>query len=368
MKKHILNTLLVSLVVIVLGTACSDSNKKVLDSYADGPYIINKHDSMSILFQKFDGSFDSLAIANTGAETFEFRCLFDSIDCPSLTFRLQPKSDDKNNVFSMPDRLLALSDIEGDYEKYYRLLLSNHVIDSAYNWTFGEGHLVVLGDLVDRGKYVTQCLWLTYRLEEEAKKHGGKVHYLLGNHEQLVLLGYDEYCAPKYHRNFKAFNKSISQLFDSNTVLGNWIRNKNSIIKIGDLLFVHGGISPSILKYNMSFSEMNNEIRRNIATQDFSTDESWALLTVEGLLWYRGLVEASDGYEKITQPELDKILDTYNCRSIIIGHTPVEKISTDFSGKVIRLNIMYYDDNSALYIENGKQYVVDDNQNKKPID
>jgi hypothetical protein len=267
----------------------------------------------------------------------------------------------------MPGRLLALSDIEGDYERFYRLLLSNNVIDSSYNWTFGEGHLVILGDLVDRGDYVTQCLWLTYYLEEEAKKHGGAVHYLLGNHEQLVLLGYDVYSAPKYLRNFEMLGSGISELFASNTILGSWVRSKNSIIKSGDLLFVHGGISPSILEYGMSLEQMNAGIRRDIATQDFGTDESAALLTTEGILWYRGLIESGDEYGKITEPELDKILDTFDCKSIIIGHTPVESLSTDFSGKIIRLNVMDYDDNPALYIENGKKYAVDDNGNKAEL-
>lgn len=363
MKKRIIVTLL-TLSVMIIFISYSNESETIIKSYADGPYIANKGDSISIIFQKSDFSFDSLSVSKEYAYNTKLECLFDSINCPALTFQLHPKSDDTDNVFSMPDKLFAISDIEGDYEKYYQLLISNNIIDTTYNWVFGNGHLVIVGDLMDRGNYVTQCLWLTYHLEEEAKKHGGKVHYLLGNHEQLVLLGYDVYCSPKYLNNFKILELDISQLFSSNTLLGSWIRNKNSIIKIGDLLFVHGGISPSIQKYNLSLDQMNNEIRRDIATQNFMTDESAALLTGEGIIWYRGLIEAEDNYEKISESELDEILIFFDCKSIIIGHTPVEDISADFSGKVIRLNVMYYDNNSALYIENGKKYIVDDKKNK----
>ena len=354
--------------IAVFMASCSNNTQTTIKSYSDGPYIVNRGDSVSILFQRPDFTFDSLTVGSSGVNALNFKCLFDSIDVPSLTFRMVPKSDNVEHTFSMPTRLLAMSDIEGDYKRYYKLLLSNGVIDSAYNWTFGEGHLVVLGDLVDRGDYVTQCLWLTYYLEEEAKKYGGAVHYLPGNHEQLVLLGYDVYAAPKYQRNFERLGLGIPELFATNTVLGSWISGKNAIIKIGDLLFVHGGVSPSILKYGMTLGQMNAEIKRDIATQEFQTDESAALLTSEGLLWYRGLIEADDEYEKITEPELDVILDKFDCKSIIIGHTPVDSLSADFSGKVIRLCVMNYADNSALYIENGRPFAVDDKGSKIDIE
>ncbi len=361
-----LRTIVLSLLILLCLTTCSDK-KTVVESYADGPYISNTVDSISIMFQHRDYRFDSLLTAGLLTDDVLFKCVFDSIDCPPLCFSLYPKYDDEENTFQMPHKILVVSDIEGDYERYYKALISCNVIDENYNWTFGEGHLVVLGDLVDRGDYVTQCLWLTYHLEEKAREHGGKVHYLLGNHEQLVLVGYDIYCAPKYHKNFDIMKTNVADLFSSNTVLGSWIRHKNSIVKIGDLMFVHGGISPSLLKYNLSIDQINSEIRRDIATRKFLTDESKPLLTVEGVLWYRGMIEADDTYEKITEPELDEILTFFDCKSIVIGHTPVENISTDFSGKVIRVNVMYDEHNTVLYIEGGKNYIIDDEGHRSEL-
>lgn len=280
--------------------------------------------------------------------------------CPSLSFHAHSTIADNQDTFTMPDKLLAISDIEGNFNKYFHLLVSNNVIDTNYNWIFGNGHLIINGDLVDRGNYVTQCLWLTYHLEDQAKQKGGKFHYLLGNHEQLNLLGYDNYCAPMYRRIYDKLQIDNSQFYSTNSILGSWLRNKNSMVKIGDLVFVHGGISPSILKYNLTIDKINSEIKRDIATQDFKSDESMALLTEEGILWYRGLIEKSDVYDKIAENELDKILISFKCKSILVGHTPVDRISKDFNRKVIRLDVDHYENSSALYIEKGIQYIIDD--------
>ena len=53
-------------------------------------------------------------------------------------------SDGDKQYFLFPYKLLAMSDIEGNYEKYYQLLFSNNIIDANYHWIFGKGHLVIV--------------------------------------------------------------------------------------------------------------------------------------------------------------------------------------------------------------------------------
>lgn len=340
-----------------MSSSFTNDFEKVISSFADGPYILDSGDSTLVIIQDTDYKFDTVNIKSNEITGIKFKCEFDGISCPPLLFYLHSLIPDSTCTFPMPDKLLAVSDIEGNFEKYFQLLTANNVMDSNYNWTFGQGHLVILGDLVDRGEYVTQCLWLTYYLENEATKYGGKVHYLLGNHEQMVLLGYNYYSALKYRFNCSKLRIDLSQLFSEQTVLGRWLRCKNSMVKIGDLIFVHGGISPSILQYDLSIEEINSIVRRDIDTQDYKTDESLALLTEEGILWYRGLVADILGNVKISEVELDKVLNAYSCRSFVIGHTPVDNVSKDFNGKVIRLDVDHYVNSSAFYIENGLQFI-----------
>ncbi|HBN90745.1 MAG TPA: metallophosphoesterase, partial [Rheinheimera sp.] len=81
------------------------------------------------------------------------------------------------------DTVAVISDIHGQYDLMKKLLSAHAVVNADANWSFGQGHLVVIGDVMDRGDKVTEILWWLYQLEQQAEAAGGKVHLLLGNHE-----------------------------------------------------------------------------------------------------------------------------------------------------------------------------------------
>ena len=95
--------------------------------------------------------------------------------------------DPPKAIFEGIENIVALSDIHGQYELAVEILKNNQIIDEDLNWNFGTGHLVIVGDIFDRGDYVTEVLWLVYELEKQAKAAGGFVHFLLGNHEYMVM-------------------------------------------------------------------------------------------------------------------------------------------------------------------------------------
>jgi hypothetical protein len=47
-----------------------------------------------------------------------------------------------------PTKMLALSDVEGEYDSLLKFLTSNQVVDDNGHWAFGKGHLVGVGDYV----------------------------------------------------------------------------------------------------------------------------------------------------------------------------------------------------------------------------
>ena len=77
--------------------------------------------------------------------------------------------------------------------------MNNKIIDSDLKWVFGEGQLVLLGDVFDRGALVTETLWFLYELQIQAQKSEGNVHLLLGNHEIMALTGDHRYLNYKYN-------------------------------------------------------------------------------------------------------------------------------------------------------------------------
>lgn len=55
------------------------------------------------------------------------------------------------NDFRKVSKQLAISDIEGTFSAFRKLLQGNNVIDDNFNWTFGDGHLVLTGDFLIGG-------------------------------------------------------------------------------------------------------------------------------------------------------------------------------------------------------------------------
>lgn len=100
------------------------------------------------------------------------------------------------------DRVVALSDPHGAYEALLDTLEHAGVIDADSDWVGGETHLVVVGDMLDRGSDSRRIMDLVMKLEAQAPETGGMVHLTLGNHEVMNLVGDLRYVA---HGEFAAF-------------------------------------------------------------------------------------------------------------------------------------------------------------------
>ena len=185
---------------------------------------------------------------------------------------------------------MVLSDIEGNFGALRKLLQANKVIDEDFNWKFGDGHLVLIGDFFDRGQQVTEVLWFIYYLEEKAKAAGGYIHFILGNHEIMNLSGDLRYVQQKYFDNATLLNQKYVTLYDENSELGRWLRTKNIVEKIGDIVFVHGGISGDINRMNISIPDINKLARPYYADSTFkNTDQKSDIIFSDlGPFWYRG--------------------------------------------------------------------------------
>lgn len=276
----------------------------------------------------------------------------------SFMLSLREPEVETQSVFERPGKIFVLSDIEGNYIDFINILKNNGIIDNNLHWNFGDGHLVLLGDFVDRGEYVTQVLWLIFRLEKEAIADGGKVHFLLGNHELMNIMGDTRYVNEKYHILAFLINIGVRDFYSEYAFLGRWIRTKNVIEKIGDYIFVHAGISDSLLNAELTIPEINTIARNNMSLPDSSWSEKARLVfETYGVLWYRGFITGYQDYEKTTQASLDTILDYYDATHFVIGHTLLNDISTDYGGKVISIDVDHYNNNSSgIYIKGDEIY------------
>jgi len=152
--------------------------------------------------------------------------------------------------------------------------------------------------------------------------------------------------------------------------LGEWLRSKNSMTKINDILFVHGGISKKQVESGMTPEQVNGLMRQYLlAGSNAENEEEYTqILKSFGPFWYRGYFMDRSKYKKITEDELDGILEKLNVSRIVVGHTENEILSASFNGKIIDVNIPLADDaipNQALLIEDGKFYHLSENSDKK---
>ena len=60
--------------------------------------------------------------------------------------------------------------------------------------------------------------------EIQAKKKGGFVHILLGNHEYMVFQNDLRYIHSKYHKTPFLLGIEYKELYGKNTVIGKWLR------------------------------------------------------------------------------------------------------------------------------------------------
>ena len=348
----------------ILTDEFSGSEKSVKDYHVnqlDGPYVSYNGNQVFVKYILNDHGNklvkkDSMPVSEKA--NLSLNVLTDE-EGKTFTVKLKKELENEKTEFSKVSKQFVVSDIEGNFGAFRKLLQGNNVIDASYNWTFGNGHLVLTGDFVDRGNQQTEVLWLIYSLEEKAKAAGGYVHYILGNHEIMNMSGDLRYLHAKYVEHAILLNENITALYGDNTELGRWLRTKNVIEKVGDVLFCHGGISAAVNRMDLSISKISKLVRPYYAdsTYQYNTPEADTLYSDAGPFWYRGYY---NGVVKASMMQVDSTLSAYRVKHIATGHTVIaDTISALYNGKVLNTDVHHAKGHTeALLIEGGNFFRV----------
>ena len=252
----------------------------------------------------------------------------------SLTLSGRPYAPDPA-VFPAASRIVAVSDVHGHFDDFIALLKAHGVVDAKLRWTFGRGHLVIAGDVVDRGDQVAQALWFIRSLEPQALKAGGRVHLLLGNHEAMVAGGDLRYTAPLYVDAPEGM-PSVVDRFGPESEFGRWLRSKPALIRIGPFLFVHGGLSPELAARGFTIERVNAGLRAHLGEQSGSGEDGAFLLGPEGPLWFRGYFDGQEG--ALDDAQVEAVLQAFRAKAIVVGHTTVDQVEALHGGKVYAID------------------------------
>lgn len=241
------------------------------------------------------------------------------------------------DVLPAPTRWAAVSDIHGQAALFLTLLRAHGIVDSANHWAWGQGVLVVVGDVFDRGDTQTEVLWALYRLSSEARTAGGRVEVLLGNHETMVLSGDLRYLHAKYPLVADMLGRPYPQLYGADTELGRWLRARATVLKLGDTLFLHAGLHPDILSRWPKLDALNAKMRAHVgqvrAERRTDAEADW-LYGRDGPVWHRSyFIEP-----RVSMNDVNRQLAHFGVRRVVIGHTTRHEIISLYGGKVIGID------------------------------
>lgn len=342
--------------------ACGDPTTDYSGAGADGPHVFyrNRQVIVKSLVQQ-DSSLRVQSEVFADRQSVVLRCPVPE-SRRQFSFKLKEKLEPAPANYPLPEKMLVLSDIEGNFEAFNLMLHSAGVIDSGFNWTYGAGHVVFLGDFFDRGLYVTEVLWLIYKLEDEAEAAGGQVHFIIGNHEVLNLEGNTYYVRRKYLENAALLGEDYRDWFGRQSELGRWLRTKNAVEKIGDYVFCHGGLSAEVAAAGMSLEELNALARRyyGVPLSEISDPRARLIFDVEkGVFWFRMAAR-----NRMPEAELQQVLAYAGAKRMVVGHTLMPEITALYNGRVLCVDL-YHDQNlrngfaKTLLIENGRPFGLD---------
>lgn len=312
----------------------------------------------------------------------------------SVALLVLPGMAGAKDTFTGVARIVAVGDVHGDLGQFERVLASAGVLDANGRWSGGRTHLVQLGDVPDRGPDTSAIIELLMRLEKEARRAGGRVHALIGNHEAMNVVGDLRFVHPgeyaalvdkrsgerrrRYLEVYVAALEAQGQavvvddefmaafdarfppgwiehrtLWEAGGRYARWIAKHNAVIRINDVLFAHGGLNPHVP--HQPLKQINRDIRRALRKTNIPF-----LMENDNTLWYRGLA-LNDAETEVEA--LEALLTFHDAARIVVAHSPTRgAVTPRLGGRVILadvgLSAHYGARLACLVIENGQYFAI----------
>jgi 3',5'-cyclic AMP phosphodiesterase CpdA len=206
--------------------------------------------------------------------------------------------------------VIAVGDLHGDRDATIAVLRLAGLVDTEGHWVGGGATLVQTGDVTDRGPDSRGVIALLRSLQVDAARAGGRVVPLLGNHEVMNVRGDWRYVSPEDLAGYGG-EAPRRQAFGPTGEDGAWLRARDSVARIGDTVFAHGGVSAAWARSGID--ALNAAVRAGM-----DATEPPPVLGPDGPLWNRAYLLAD---EATACAELERALSALGARRMVVGHT-----------------------------------------------
>lgn len=274
-----------------------------------------------------------------------------------------------------PARVIAIGDLNGAHDVLVDILRGTGLVNRKLDWSGKRDELVQMGDLFNRGGGAAQALRLLLKLQRQARKAGGKVTILLGNHEVMTALRHEGYCTEDEYLSFasaaerrtwparvrRAMLRLIRQrpqgivtpigprleswkmehvpgrtelrrALGPRGTLGRALRTLPVAYVTSQTLFVHGGLLPAwarlgIEGLNQKARECWAAARHNL----WSLPKNSLFRDSAGPLWDRSLVR---GGSRASQ-DLKEALRLLGAERMVVGHSQTASLPLGREGRIL---------------------------------
>lgn len=319
-----------------------------------------------------------------------------------------PDYDYMPSIYGPTKRIVVVGDLHGDLGVTIKSLKVAGVINDKNEWIGGDTIIVQVGDQLDRcrpGKYKCKydiatandesdiaVLKFMTSIHNKAKKKGGAVISLLGNHELMNVEGHMDYVS---FTGFKDFGGSVEKETDElgkdilkadmderikafkpgNEMAKYMSCTRLSAVIIGSTLFAHAGVLPEFIK------DLNMENNEDITALNFIVSR-WLLGKINknyvekivgssnsnSVFWNRilGNIPSNIHNEhKDCAKYVMPVLNTLKVNHMIIGHTPQFHANQDGINKTCDKGLWRVDNGASSAFDGFDHYFK---MKQKPMD
>jgi len=261
---------------------------------------------------------------------------------PKKNIKLEENNKTGNlGIFEMPEKIVVIGDIHGDYIAFTETLEKAGLIDKSMDWTARKTTVVIIGDLVDgkarmfgnwEGDSDLKVIKLVNIMEKKAREKDARIIILLGNHEIMNMNGNFNYSSNNSIKEMGGKEKR-QKYFDNE--FREFAKKCFLVVKFGNWVFSHAGI-PQEISNGHSIPNLNQMFYKYLDRKMNPNEISKFNNIISGKSGI--LTNRQFGGDDVNVKRLQKTLENMGAQYMVVGHTVQKKVNSVCNGKLWRVD------------------------------